>query len=335
MIANLRCRIAKLPRVELIKAPTPLEHWQRLSEKLGVSLFVKREDVGGIGLGGNKLRKLEFLLGKARQEGATWVLTTGGPQSNHARLTAAAAAKYGLGCTLFLRGKSEASPAGNLLLDYLFGADVKLLGDVDYAFADQAMANTANELRIAGHRPVTIPLGGATAEGTAAYVEAFTEIAEQHSDAGRTPDFVVVAAGTGSTYAGLVFGAHIVSFHTKVIGISVSWTQNKLESESRRIINEVETLLETQLASQPEHWIEAGFIGSGYSQVSVGGLTAVKLAARTEGVLLDTTYTGKAFAGLIDLVQCGTIPAGSNVTFIHTGGTPELYCRDSSELLSA
>ena len=207
MSAAVRQRLAALPRVRLSTARPPLERWDRVSETLGIALHVKREDLGGVGGGGNKLRKLELLLGEARDQGATWLLTTGGPQSNHARLTAAAAARSGMGCTLLLRGNWQGPPARNLLLDRLFGAEVKLLGDIDYADADRAMAETAASLRQRGERPFIIPLGGATAMGTAAYVEAFAEIVDDMAAAQRIVDVVVVAAGTGSTYAGLLLGA--------------------------------------------------------------------------------------------------------------------------------
>ena len=146
MSASVRRRLAELPRVRLLTARPPLERWDRLSEMLGIRLFVKREDLGGIGGGGNKLRKLELLIGEAGKQGATWVLTTGGPQSNHARLTAAAAARSQMGCTLVLRGGWQGPPTGNLLLDHLFGADVQLLGDVGYAAADLAMTKAAAAL---------------------------------------------------------------------------------------------------------------------------------------------------------------------------------------------
>jgi D-cysteine desulfhydrase family pyridoxal phosphate-dependent enzyme len=328
-------RLTNFPRLTLLTAVPPLERWDRISAELGVSLFVKRDDLTGIGAGGNKLRKLEWLLGKARAEGATWLLTTGGPQSNHARLTAAAAAKADMGCTLMLRGPWNGAATGNLLLDRLFGAKVQLLGDVDYSAADQAMEEEAKRLRLKGEHPVIIPLGGATAEGTASYVSAFLEMLRQFAEHVSMPDYLVVATGTGSTYAGLLLGATLFASKTRVIGISVSWSKEKLESEAHRLIAETVDLLGVSPHLKPNYRFETGFIGPGYAKISEEDRAAVQFVARNEGILLDTTYTGKAFAGLISLVKSGNIPKGAKVAFVHTGGTPELYTRSVDDLLGA
>jgi D-cysteine desulfhydrase len=328
--------LKQMPAVRLLSFRPPLEHWSRLSDRLEISLCAKREDLGSIGGGGNKLRKLELLLGDARQQGATWLLTTGGPQSNHARLTAAAAAKLGMGCSLFLRGNWDRPLAGSLLLDRLFGAEVHLLGEVDYATADLAMAEAAARLQQRGERPFIIPLGGATAIGTAAFVQAFAEITDDAAAPGRPVDFLVVAAGTGSTYAGLLLGARLFSPVSRVIGISVSWAKNKLEEEVRRLIAETAALLELNPDRiGTDAWFDVDSIGPGYARISPDGVAAVNLVARSEGVLLDTTYTGKAFAGLTRLVENGTIPKGSSVVFMHTGGLPDLFTRSATELLDS
>jgi len=330
MTSTIRAALAAMPRVKLLSATPPLERWERLSHDLGISLFVKRDDLSGIGAGGNKLRKLELVVGKARQEGATWLLTTGGPQSNHARLTAAVAAKLGMGCSLMLRGSWSGAPTGNLLLDRIFGARLALLGDVDYAAADLAMEQEAAVLRKKGEVPAIIPLGAATAEGTAAYVEAFAEIFDQMN---KPIDCVVVAAGTVSTYAGLALGARLFSPATRVLGISVSWTQDKLRSESNRLSALTAERLGLGKLLAEDVWFDTGYIGPGYARISEEGRSAVLIAARREGILLDMTYTGKALAGLIGNVESGSIPRGSRVAFVHTGGTPELFTRNSDELL--
>lgn len=327
-------RLRTLPRMQLSAGQTALEPWGRLSEQLGVHLFAKREDLGGIGLGGNKLRKLELLLGKAKEEGATWVVTTGGPQSNHARLTAAAAARCGMGCTLVLRGEWTGSMVGNLLVDRLLGARVRLLGEVSYDDADRAMQQEAQSLRESGHVPAIIPLGGATAEGTAAYVEAFREIADQMQERGRRPDVVIVAAGTGSTFAGLLLGARLFSPKTRVVGISVSWTRERLREEVGRLMSETEMLLGIAPPPAQEVCVESDYVGPGYARVSDAGREAMRLVATQEGVLLDSTYTGKAFAGLTGLIACGDIARGATVVFVHTGGTPELFARDPAALIA-
>jgi D-cysteine desulfhydrase family pyridoxal phosphate-dependent enzyme len=320
-------RLADLPRVPLLSRPTPLEPWPRLSQELGVRLFAKRDDLGGIGLGGNKLRKLELLVGKALSEGATWLLTIGGPQSNHARLTAAVAAKLGLGCTLLLRGNGLEINGGNLLLDRLFGADVRFVDAPDYGSVYDAMEREAERLRKAGERPISIPLGGATAEGTAAYASACSELLEQAGKLGIRPNVIVLAAGTASTYTGLWLGTRLLDPALRVIGVSVSWSEERLVSEARRLGRETRSLLGLPPDDAAEPWFDDGFTGPGYAKVSKDGLAAVKQVARSEGAVLDTTYTGKAFAGLIGLVRRGDIAGGSQVVFVHTGGVPELFSR--------
>lgn len=325
-------RLADLPRVALLNGPTPLEHWPRLSADLGISLFVKRDDLTGVGAGGNKLRKLELLMGRARSEGATWLLTTGGPQSNHARLTAAVAAKLGLRCTLMLKGAAPEADTGNILLDRLFGAEIRFLDVPDYSALYEEMDEEARRLVARGERPMQIPLGGATAEGTAAYVGAIAELNGQLSVAKLRPDVILVAAGTVSTYAGLALGARMLLPQTKVAGISVSWTKARLKEEARRLIAETEALLGLPVADT-SLWLDDGYIGPGYAKVSRDGLAAVHAAARMEGVALDTTYTGKGLAGLIGLVKAGAIKRGATVVFVHTGGMPGLFAVDPDEII--
>lgn len=332
MTADWLERLAKLPRVPLLSRPTPLEPWPRLSRELGIGLFAKRDDLGGIGLGGNKLRKLELLVGQAQGEGASWLLTTGGPQSNHARLTAAVAAKLGLGCTLLLRGVRPGAAGGNLLLDRLFGAEVRFIDAPDYEPVYNEMEREAERLRRAGERPVCIPLGGATAEGTAAYAAAGAELLDQAGELRVRPTVIVVAAGTASTYTGLWLAARLLAPASRVIGISVSWSSDKLTSEARRLAHQTRSFLGLPPDEEAEPWFDDGFIGPGYAKISPDGLAAVKQVARNEGVVLDTTYTGKAFAGLSGLVRRGIIAPGSQVVFVHTGGMPELFSRSAGEL---
>jgi D-cysteine desulfhydrase family pyridoxal phosphate-dependent enzyme len=333
MSGRLKQRFAELPRAGLISRPTALERWTRASEALGVELFVKREDTSGIGGGGNKLRKLDLIVGAAMRRGVDWLITTGGPQSNHARLTAAVAAKLGMGCSLMLRGPWDGNASGNLLLDHLFGADVTLLGEVDYAAADAAMDEAGAALRKRGKSPEVMPLGGATAEGTAAFVECFSEIAIELAAMEKRADTLIVAGGTASTFAGLRLGAMQLSPQAQVVGISVSWTKEKLAEEASRLMDSAAALLEISYSPE-ELWFETDYIGPGYARLSESSLAAVRFAARHEGVLLDTTYTGKAFAGLIDLIDKGRIRKGSAVVFIHTGGMPELFAK-GAQLMQA
>jgi D-cysteine desulfhydrase family pyridoxal phosphate-dependent enzyme len=327
-MSTLARRLTELPRVSLITSPTPLEYWANLSRHLGIELYAKRDDLTGIGVGGNKLRKLEYIGGAAINLGATHLLTTGGPQ----RLTAAVAARLGLKCTLLLKGRWDGPFVGNLMLDSLFGANVKVIDAPDYQAIYQAMREEGNRLTSIGDVVFEIPLGGATAEGTVGYVNAFAEVASQLMEFKTVPDWMVVAVGTGSTYAGLALGAHVFSPQAKLIGISVSWKRDTLEAEVHRLLASTSILLNTKGQFPPPVRIYDDYVGPGYAQVSEDGLAAIKLLARTEGIVLDCTYTGKALAGLISLVKAGDIPRGSSVVFVHTGGLPELYTRHIEEL---
>jgi D-cysteine desulfhydrase len=298
---------------------------------LGVALCAKRDDLIGVGAGGNKLRKLELILGKAMQDGVTWLLTTGGVQSNHARLSAAAAARLGLGCTLHLRGDVH-SVNGNVLLDHLFGAEVRMHGPIPYPEVYERMAEHAKTLRERGETPLLIPLGGATAHGTAAYFAAFSEILADCRSRGFEPDVILVAAGTASTFAGLEIGARLLAPKVDVIGISVSWTIERLIHETEALIWDTCALLDIRDLPSRDLQFDAGYIGPGYAKISDSGLREVIAVAREEGVVCDTTYTGKALAGLVGLCASRRIRPGSKVVFVHTGGSPELYTRSAKEL---
>jgi D-cysteine desulfhydrase len=321
-----------LPHWSLFLDPTPLERLDRLSEELCINLYVKRDDVLSLGCGGNKVRKLEYILGKAREDGVTDVITTGGPQSNHARLTAAATARAGMKCHLYLRGEDPSHRRGNLLLDRIFGAEITLLGKITYEEVDKKMAELAVQLRASGRNPLVVPLGGATPEGTLGYFAAFCEILSQCSLHHFVPDLLVVAAGTGSTQAGLVVGAAILAPNVRVLGVSVSWTSEKLVNEVRRHAFGAAELIGRDLRLGTDViWVDDSYVGPGYSVPTKLGQAALLQVARREGILLDSTYTAKAMSGLLDLIQKGHVAAGASVVFIHTGGTPEIYARAAEE----
>jgi D-cysteine desulfhydrase len=323
---------AARPRLALAPWPTPLERLDRLSAALGIELWIKRDDLTGIGAGGNKLRKLEFIAAEAMAAGATCLITTGGPQSNHARITAAVAARLGLACRLMLRGIDPGHRRGNLLLDELFGATVEFQGDVTYDEVSRRMAAAAAAIAAAGGRACEIPLGGATGSGTLAYALAWQELALQCRQAGFDPDLLVCAAGTGSTYAGLLLGARSLGASARLLGVSVSWSRAKLEGEVARLLGEAGALLPSgPPAGGPAPWIDDGFVGPGYTIATPASSAALLALARQEGVLLDSTYTAKAMSGLIAMAGDGRIPRGARVVFLHTGGTPELYARDGVE----
>lgn len=325
--------IARLPRLRLFDGPTQLQHAPRLSRDFGVHLYMKRDDTFGIGGGGNKIRKLEFIVGQALRDGITALVTTGGPQSNHARLTAAVAARCGMKAYLRLRGEAPGALGGNLVLDRVFGADVAFVGMKPYDVVHSEMAEFAKKLARAGEVPLVVPLGGATPAGTLGYALAFEEILAQCVTGHMVPDVVALASGTGSTQAGLLVGARLLSPGTQVLGVSVSRSRHQLTQEIRDLALETALLVGHDLALGPDDvWVEDGYVGPGYSQPSTDGQQALLRVARTEGILLDTTYTGKAMAGLVDQIQRGAIRRGSVVVFVHTGGIPEIFSRSLSDL---
>lgn len=324
--------LAGLPRAGLVPLASPLERWRRLEGALGgQEIWAKRDDVGAIGLGGSKLRKLDLILGEAVASGATTALTTGALQSNHCRLTAAAAAHLGLKSVLFLRGDPPEVETGNIVLNRLFGAEIVYTGPISHDQADERMTSRARDIRRNKGRPWVIPLGAATAAGTAAHVEATRELAEQCREARLQPAAIVVAVGSGSTLAGISLGAEHYLPRTRVIGISVSWGEAKIRSRAMDLISGASELL-----GLPTHLrgsnvsVRTDFIGSGYTLATRGAIGAVRMVGMTEGVLLDLTYTGKAFHGLSEMAARREFDGP--VIFWHTGGWPELLSRGLAEL---
>ncbi len=320
--------LTRFPRVSLARLPTPIEPLPRLSAHLGgPQLFVKRDDLTGLGLGGNKLRKLEFLLGEALAQGADTVLTVGALQSNHARQTAAACARLGLDCELVLRRGSHASDAylnnGNMLLDRLFGARLHLLQAQESR--EECMEARAGDLRAAGRRPYCMPVGGSCGLGDLGYVACAEEIIAQSDDMNVRFDAVVVATGSGGTQGGLVAGMRLLE-GAPVIGMAIEGT--RAEQEALAAAQAMETLhllgrdaadLDSSVAVMDD------FVGSGYAKPTDSMREALSLAARFEGLVLDPVYTGKAFAGFIALARSGRFKNDQSLLFVHTGGVPGLF----------
>ncbi|MFI9802924.1 D-cysteine desulfhydrase family protein [Streptomyces sp. NPDC052301] len=295
--------------------PTPLEPAPRLAAALGLGpddLWIKRDDLTGLGGGGNKIRKLEWTAGAALAEGADTLVTTGAPQSNHARLTAAAGARLGLDVVLVLRGSPGASRSGNLALDGLFGARLAWAGEVDQAGLDAAAAEVCARLRAEGARPAPIPFGGSSELGARGYVRCGEELREQVPDL-RT---AVVALGSGGTMAGLVAALGAGS----VLGVDVGALADPAAAVAR---------FAAQLGSQqvPAEGLRVrrDQVGGGYATLTGPVREALRLAARTEGLVLDPTYTGRALAGLRAAVRDGGIRPGERTVFVHTGGLPGLF----------
>ena len=315
-------------RIDLGFFPTPIEPLDRIGASLGLPLRIKRDDYSGFGGGGNKVRKLEFLMADALAQGATMLITTGGHQSNHARMVAAAACRFGMKSVLVLRGDAPSEYQGNLLLDRLFGATLEFLDPTDYFhLIDGRMEAHAQAERDAGGVPYIIPLGGANPLGALGYVRAVAEMGAQLQASGAArPDFIVAPVGSGGTLAGLHVGVRRHWPDTRVIGVSVSRDSAWFQQRVALMATECAALLGWDMPFVPgDIWVEDGHVGPGYGQPSPGGVAAIRRVAAAEGVLLDPVYTGKAMDGLFGLVQSGAIPGGADILFLHCGGSPALY----------
>src|SRR5262245_53245562 len=317
------------PRRVYTPAPTPLEPMDRLSETLGgPRIWVKRDDLLGLAAGGNKARKLEFLMADALAEGATGVITCGAVQSNHCRMTLAAAIREGLECHLVLEervpGSYHRDAGGNNLLFHLLGAtSITVL--IDGRPVDAEMARLRDDAAADGRSLYVIPGGGSNPLGALGYVGCAEELLEQVAAAGIRPSAVVCASGSGGTHAGLLAGL-VPAGGPRVLGISVRFDRATQGARIRRLaLAALERL--GGPAGLPDDAVEVddGSVGGGYSIPTDEMVDAVRLVARTEAILLDPVYTGKAMAGLIRLVRGGRFGPGEDVVFVHTGGAPALY----------
>jgi 1-aminocyclopropane-1-carboxylate deaminase/D-cysteine desulfhydrase-like pyridoxal-dependent ACC family enzyme len=311
--------LASLP---LWQRPTPVEELSRLRAALGGGprLLVKRDDTLPFG-GGNKVRKLALVAAQALAEGADTLITCGGVQSNHARATAAVAARFGLRAVLVHNGAPPTRLAGNALLGDLYGAE-RVYVDSREARAP-TMASLATQLRAEGRRPFVIPLGASTALGAAAYVRAIAELLSQ----GVRPDVIVHACASGGTQAGLVIGCHLHGLDTRIVGISADEPEVVLGAEVRRLVDETCAAYALRGTRVPAAavTVDDGFIGGGYGVPTAESTAALQRFARTEALLLDPTYTAKAAAALIAGVGDGRFRADQTVLFWHTGGVPGLF----------
>lgn len=317
-------KLDDIPRVHLAHLPTPIDEAPRLAQKLGLSkLLIKRDDQTGLALGGNKARKLEYLMADAMAQGCDVVLTDGGPQSNHARMTAAAARRLGLDVKLVLGGPDFEAFQGNLLLDVVLGAEILFLRDKDVPEMEVEMARMEDELRSKGHKPYNVPIGGSTPVGALGYVRGMEELRGQIGD---EPVQIVLAVGSCGTIAGTVLGAKLHLPQADVIGISVSRTSRQITRRAVEIANEAAAMIGANVTLD-EGDLKAfdQYYGPAYGVATPEGKAAIVEAARLEGLLLDPVYTGKAMAGLMDLALTGQIDPARPVVFIHTGGVPGLF----------
>jgi L-cysteate sulfo-lyase len=311
--------------VKLANLPTPLEYLDNLTQKLGgPQILIKRDDLTGLATGGNKTRKLEYLLGDALNQNADMVVTCANPQSNHIRQTAAAARKLGLDVVLVISDQEPTEINGNLLLDKILGADLHFVGGTEDDL-EPKMEKIAQELREEGHRPYVIKRFGSVPIGTIGYVDAFVELVNQVNQRKITIDHIIVAGG-GGTYSGLCLGAKAMSSDLNVTGIAISKRTLNWKKRISELGNQTAAYLGLDLSFKPQEVnVLVDYIGEGYGIPTEGMVEAIKLVAQTEGILLDPIYTGKAMDGLIDLVQRGIFTKQNNVLFWHTGGVPNLF----------
>jgi len=327
---SLASALAAFPRLRLGHLPTPLEPMDRLSEHLGGPRFwVKRDDCTGLSTGGNKTRKLEFLLAEAIGEGADTIITQGATQSNHARQTAAAAARLGLKCHILLEDRTGSNDAqytlnGNVLLDRLHGATVaKRPGGADMAAEMNALADT---LRASGARPYVIPGGGSNTTGALGYVNCALELSEQAAAMGLKIDALVHATGSSGTQAGLVAGLAALQSDIHLLGIGVRAPREKQEAMVFDLAQRTAARMGHEGAVRREDVrANCDYVGAGYGIPTPGMVESVKLLAEIEGLLFDPVYSGKGLDGLIDLTRKGAFDGMENVVFLHTGGSVALF----------
>ncbi|HEX5504333.1 MAG TPA: D-cysteine desulfhydrase family protein [Thermomicrobiales bacterium] len=322
-------RLDSLPRLPLAHLPTPLEPAPRLTAALGgPPIYVKRDDLTGLALGGNKARKLEYLLADAQRLGATTVITTGSTQSNHCRQTAAGARVAGLRCVLVLDAPTPDPPLqGNYLLDRLLGAEIRLVGGE--AEREPALAEVAADLRRRGEVPYVIPGGGSNPLGAAAYVAAVFEVVEQLRAAGWVARHLYATSSTsGGTHAGLALGQRLADAPFDVVGIAIEDDAAAVRRVVTPLANATAEFLDAAVRLAPDDLVvDDRFVGPGYAIPTPECLAAIGLAARTEGLLLDPIYTGKTLAGLIDHVRTGRLGPDEPVIFLHSGGVPALFAQ--------
>ena len=310
------------PRVALGLFPTPIQKLENVSRRFGANVYLKRDDLTGLGLGGNKVRKLEFLLADAMAQGAEAVFTTGGAQSNHAMLTAAAANRLGLKPILILKQRGVTARRGNQLLEHLMGTDVRFVDTDSYDDIYAEMDRLGAALGVPYYK---IPCGGSNALGSLGYVACAEEIAGQ----GMHFDHLVCAEGSGGTMAGLALGAKLFLPGTRVHGMMVD--ADPFEEITLRLMREAAALLEADMEITAGDFSLRDLCGPGYAIPSEEGNEAVRLLAETEGLFLDPVYTGKAFAGLLQMLTDGTVKPGENVLFLHSGGAGGLFAVEMEE----
>jgi len=314
-------RLDAFQRSSLIGAPSPVEEMGRLRAALGAAprLWVKRDDAIPFAFGGNKTRKLEFVVAEAMAAGADTLVTVGGVQSNHARATAAAAARFGLRCHLIINGQRPDPPRANALLDELLGATIEYIPSREAR--DAALSGAVERLRAEGRRPHAIPLGASTPLGALGFARAIGELVAQTG----APDVIVHAASSAGTLAGLAAGCALHALPTQVIGVSADDPAAYITAHAREILTGIAGLLGAPGVAQAKFEVDDAFVGDGYGVPSAASREAQQLAARTEAIFVDHTYTAKALAAFIAYVRAGRFAPGATALFWHTGGQVGLF----------
>jgi D-cysteine desulfhydrase family pyridoxal phosphate-dependent enzyme len=310
----------EIPRLRFAHLPTPIESLPRLSEALGgPRLLVKRDDQTGLAFGGNKTRKLEFLVAEAQAQKADLLITAGALQSNHCRQTAAAAARFGFDCQLVLFGEPPSEASANLWLDQLFGADII---HTNRAHRDETLEKAFEEAKRQGHKPYLVPYGGSNTTGALGYTYALEEFVAQNTGA----DWVVFPSSSGGTQAGMLLGARLFGYKGKILGISVDEPQRHLQEHVAGLASETSERLGKRIGfTADEVLVNADYCAAGYGVLTDAEREAVHLFARTEGLLIDPVYTARAAAGMLDLIRSEFFRKDETVLFWHTGGTPALF----------
>ena len=316
-----------LPRLELAKLPTPLDRVENLGKSLGnLDLWFKRDDLTGFGLGGNKVRSLEYLAADAMKVNSNILITGGSSGSNHVRTTMAVAAHLGLKGVAVLSGTRPSKANGNLLLNQLLDAKLVFTGNPDRSYIDNYIEDEAERLRGKGESPYMIRRGGVSSLGCIGYVSAAVEICSQLQSLNLNPDILLCATGCGVTQAGLLVGFKLMGLNCRLYGITVSRSRDECIAYIKQLINETEDVLGLDSrVKNDEIFVFDEYIGEGYSVPTSEGIDAIRLVAQTEGIFLDPIYTGKAMAGLTDLIKKDLIGSDNTVIFLHTGGSPSIF----------
>lgn len=332
-------RLENLKSIETGFYNTPIHKLENLSKKYGMNIFIKRDDMTGYACGGNKLRKLDFLLKDALDKNCTVLLTYGGAQTNHGRLTAAVAARFGLKCGIIMDGPAPKKATGNLILDKMLGADLFFMDDTGFKdepkeikaekykkLVEKTTAEVVKMYEDQGDKVYSIPIGGSSQVGAAGYVMAVKEIKDQLDDMNVKMDYVFTGFGSVGTYGGLYLGSKYFNAGFTPIGVSVSHKNEVEMQEKVNFIKETNEFLELGVdVTQDDMWIEDGYVGIAYNVPDPVTRKYVYMMAREEAIILDACYTGKVFRGMIEMIEKGEISKDKNIMFLHTGGIPGIF----------